>query len=158
MICFTILFWLFAASPGDNLIYNGDFELPSSENPPPGWTMWGAGRYKIPDNYTLDTTNPHSGEACFRIHHPSETAGYIVSSPELERAVREMRLPMTRFYAVGDEPFGLEGAIDRAAEVCRRAAIPQDHTVLELETQGATSKIPPEVCTAAAQMVSVPIT
>ena len=320
MICLIILSWLFAASPGENLIYNGDFELPSSESPPPGWTMWGAGKYKIPENYTLDSANPHGGKACFRVHHPSETAGYIVSSPEhainprrgmaytisfwartdkpgtstfhfeayssispyvdapspgrflidadldwkryefevhegwdffahrsrflmlsfrttannqeektlwiddvvvtesespregrmtddtaldyeplqhrlkpgeqlnltldankrlrratrdasgvsfhrvagwtrapynregeynlspeLERAVREMRLPMTRFYGVGDELFGLEGSIDRAAEICRRAGIPQDHTVLELETQGATSKIPPEV-------------
>lgn len=315
-----ILSWLSVAVPVDNLIYNGDFELPSSENPPPGWTMWGAQKYKIPDNYTRDTDHPYNGEACFRIYHPSKTAGYIVSSPEyaiqpkrdmmytvsfwartdkpgtstfyfeayssirpfidapspgrflldvgnewkqykfevyegwdffahrscfvllgfktteneqeektlwiddvivteskssregrmvddasieyeplqhrlrpgqeldftldadkrlrratrdaggvsfhrvagwtrapydrngnytlsteLENAVREMHLPMTRFYAVGDEPFGLEGAIDRAAEVCRRVGVPEDHTVLELETQGASAKLPPEV-------------
>jgi len=320
MIWLIILSWLSATASGDNLIYNGDFELPSSESPPPGWTMWGARKYKIPDNYTRDTVHPHSGEACFRIHHPSGTAGYIVSSPEhairpkkdmmytvsfwvrtdkpgtsifyfesyssispfidapspgrflidadgdwrhytfeihegwdffahrsrfimlgfkatannqeektlwlddvvvterksfregrmiddstidyeplqhrlrpgrqldltldarrrlrratrdaggvsfhrvagwtrapynkdggytlspeLEGAVREMRLPMTRFYAVGDEPFGLEEAIDRAAEVCRRVGVPEDHTVLEFETQGATSKLSPEV-------------
>ena len=320
MLWLIILSCLSAASPGENLIYNGDLELPSSESPPPGWTMWGARKYKIPDNYTRDTTSPHSGEACFRIYHPSETSGYIVSSPEhairpkrdmmytvsfwartdkpgtsifyfeayssispfvdapspghflidadndwknytfevhegwdffahrsrfimlgfkatannqeektlwiddvvvterespregrmvddsaldyeplqhrlkpgqeldftvdtekrlrratrdaagvsfhrvagwtrapynrdgeytlspeLEQAVREMRLPMTRFYAVGDEPFGLEGAIDRAAEVCRRVGVQEDHTVLEFETQGASSKLPPEV-------------
>ena len=56
-----------------------------------------------------------------------------------------MKLPMTRFYAVGDEPFGLEGAIDRVAEMCRRVGVPEDHTVLELETQGANSKLSPEI-------------
>jgi hypothetical protein len=307
-----------AASAG-SLILNGDFELASPESPPPGWTMWGAQRYKIPANYTRDTTHPHSGQACFRIAHPAGTAGYVVTDPahasrprrgqsytvsfwartdtpgfavfgfeayesirpfvdapapgrysfevgtewkrftyqvdegwdffsdqsryllltfvpareterrtlwiddvvvteqpsarqgrlvdesrlkvapvphrlksgrslelrvdaskrvrratrdaggisfhrvagwtrqpydregrytllpEMEAAIREMRLPMTRFYAVGDEPFGLEGAIDRVAEVCRRVGVPLDHVVLELEEQGATTSLAPEV-------------
>jgi len=315
-----ILSCILTIAYNDNLAYNGDFELPSEQSPPPGWTMWGAGKYKDPANYTLDGNNPHSGASCFRIHHPSGTAGYIVSAPEhalqsqkgmmytvsfwartdkpgpsvfyfesyssiqpfvdapspghflidvsqewkhysfeihegwdffvqrsrlimlgfkattnnqeektlwlddvviseqdssregsmidedtldsaplqhrlrsgeqlnftvdtkkrlrratrdasgvsfhrvagwtrapydrsgeytlspgLEQAVREMRLPMTRFYAVGDESFSLESAIDKAAEVCQRVGIPEDHTVLEFETQGATSKLPPEV-------------
>jgi len=320
MTWFIIFSCLSAITSGNNLIYNVDFELPSLENPPSGWAMWGADKYKIPDNYTRDTVNPHSGKACFRIHHPSGTAGYIVSapeyaiqpkkdimytlsfwartdkpgtsvfyfesyssirpfvdapspgqflidadsdwkqykfeinegwdffahksrfimlgfkatendqeektlwiddvvvneskssregrmiddsaldynplqhrlipgqqldftldaekrlrqvtrdtggvsfhrvmgwtgvpynrngeytlSPELEQAVRDMQLPMTRFYAVGDEPFGLEGAIDRVAEMCQRVGVPEGHTVLELETQGANSKLSPEV-------------
>ncbi|MFC1715796.1 hypothetical protein ACFL6S_19160 [Candidatus Poribacteria bacterium] len=77
-----ILSCLFATAYNDNLVYNGDFELPAAQDPPSGWTMWGAGKYKIPANYTLDTSSPHGGKACFRIHHPSGTAGYIVSSPE----------------------------------------------------------------------------
>lgn len=320
MVWLIILSCAFSSVDGDNLIYNGDFENSSSENPPPGWSMWGAAKYKNPANYTRDGANPHSGEFCFRIHHPAETEGYIVTdprhaiqperdmmynvsfwartdkpgtstfyfeayysispfvdapspgrflidagedwkryefqihegwdffahksryimlgfkvtadrreektlwlddvvvtgqrsqregrmvdkedleyeplqhrlkpgqeldftvdakkrlrratrdasgvsfhriagwtrgpynregeytlSPELEQAVKEMQLPMTRFYAVGDESFGLEGAIDRVAEVCRRVGVPEDHTVLELETQGASSKLPPEV-------------
>jgi hypothetical protein len=309
-----------AAAQAENLVFNGDFEAASAQNPPPGWTMWGASMYKDPANFTLDTANPHGGTACLRIHHPANTAGYIVSSPEhalrtrkgmmytvsfraraakpgralfgfdayedvtpfvgapspgffalevgpqwkaytftvhegwdffagqtrllllvfkattataeeqtlwvadvaavetpspregrllerselvypplehrlrpgaqleftvdaakrlrratrdaggvsfhrvagwtgqpydkqgeyalapeLEQAIREMRLPMTRFYAVGDEPFGLEPAIDKAAEMCRRAGVPLDHTVLEFETQGATRTLAPEV-------------
>ena len=55
-----------------------------------------------------------------------------------------MKLPMTRFYAVGDEPFGLDGALDRTAEFLTKVGIPQDRTVLEFETQGATAKIAPE--------------
>ncbi len=302
-----------------NLVYNGDFEMRSSEAPPLGWTMWGAEQYKAPANYTLDTVNPHRGKACFRIHHPAGTGGYIVSSPdhairprkskmytidfwaradgpgmsdfgleaysnirpfidaaspghfliatdeqwkhyqftlsegwdffadrsrylllafyatrdqdsertlwvddivvteepstrtgrlvdestleypplqhrlrpgdalditvdagkplrratqevggisfhrvcgwtgqpydrqgnytlapELEQAIRDLHLPMTRFYAVGDEPFPVEESIDRVAELCRRVGVPLDHVVLEFETQGATSKLPPE--------------
>ena len=310
-----------AEAPGrQNLVHNGGFELPADKGPPAGWVMWGAKQYKDPANYTRDTTRPHSGEACFRIHHPAGTAGYVVSDParairtkkraayrvsfwartdkpgvsviyfdayssirpyrdapspgrwpirvgrgwqrftveisegrdffadrsrllllafrptsdrteektvwlddvtvtegpaaaragfldestltveplrhrlrpgkqlaftvdptrrigaatamaggmsfhrvagygrhaydrsgryilpaSLERAVRELRLPMTRLYGVGDEPFGLAGSLDRAAEICRRMAIPQETTVLELETQSASKRLAPAV-------------
>jgi len=300
-----------------NLTYNGDFELEGPESPPAGWTMWGAQQYKIPANYTRDADNPHSGKACFRIHHPAGTGGYIVSSPDrairpemgmmytvtfwaraqepgasavsitaygsiapyvdapspgrwgiqvgtewtrysftihegwdffsdrsryllltfsaadkpgdertlwiddvsvtaqkspregrmidetqlaypslrhrlqpgeslrftvdtekrigpavakaggisfhrvagwtgqpynkqgdytldpaIEQAILDLRLPMTRFYAVGDEPFGTEASIDKAVELLGKVGIPQQSTVLELETQGATTSIP----------------
>lgn len=303
-----------------NLVVNGDFEQSSSLSPPPGWAMWGAQKYKVPENFTRDTRQPHSGEACFRIHHPADTGGYVVSSPEsairpkpgamytvtfwaradrpgdavfgwtayrsvrpfldapspgifpirvdqqwrefrfalhegwdffaedcryllltfkaaeraaeertlwiddvavteqpsprqgrlvnpdtlaydrlehrlrpggklvvtvdagkrvreapkevggvsihrvagwarlpfdkegryvlpldLEEAVRQMRLPMTRFYALGDEPFGLEAAIDKAAEFLNRIGVPQAATPLEFEIQGGTSKLSPEI-------------
>ncbi len=319
----TCLLVLAAQRPAraENLVFNGDFEVAAAtRNPPPGWVMWGASKYHDPANFSLDTTNPHGGKGCLRIHHPPDTAGYIVSSPEhairtrkgmmytvsfwaraakpgralfglegyeemrpyvdapspgffslevgpewkaytftvhegwdffagqtrfcllvlkptavtaeeqtlwiddvaaveapstregrlldcgelvypllehrlrpgaqleftvdaarrlrpatrdaggvsfhrvagwsgapydkqgnytlppeLEQAVREMRLPMTRFYAVGDEQFGLESAIDKAAEICRRAGVPLGSTVLEFETQGATSTLAPEV-------------
>jgi hypothetical protein len=317
--CGTALLVLAAAATAQNLAYNGDFEEVSEAKPPPGWVMWGVEAYKIPENYTRDETDPHGGKACFRIHHPADTAGYIVSAPdhairpqagmmyevsfwartdkpgpsqfyltayettnpfrdapspgrwtidvtedwkefrftaregwdffaersqfilltfnatadqaqdktlwiddvaakelpsdregrlvdeasltyeplqhvlregadfaftvdaakpvrpatraaggvsfhrvcgwtgqpynregvytlapEIETAIREMHLPMTRFYAVGDEPFGVEAAVDRAAEVVDKVGVPQDMTVLEFETQGATSTLPPE--------------
>jgi hypothetical protein len=65
-----------------NVVFHDDFEQASTATPPPGWAMWGAEQYKTPANYTRDTTNPHSGQACFRIHHPAKTGGYIVSSPD----------------------------------------------------------------------------
>jgi len=311
--------WLARGARAENLVSNGDFELPSPESPPPGWVMWGPEEYKVPANYTRDTANPRQGAACLRMHHPAGTEGYIVSSPEsavrprkgmmyavsfwartdspglsqfgftayesiapyvdapspgwwplevgtdwrqfrfevqegwdffcersrfllltfrattrrdeekmlwvddvevteqmsdregrlvdeatlqysplehrlrtgdqlefsvdaakrlrratrdaggvsfhrvagwtgqpydrdgrytllpaIEEAIRQMRLPTTRFYAVGEEPFGLEASIDRAAEVCRRVGVPLDHTVLEFESQGAESVLPPE--------------
>ena len=301
------------------LVFADDFEELSSQSPPPKWAMWGAQEFKVPAHYTRDTTQPHGGQACFRIHHPANTSGYVVSSPqnaiqpkpgllykvsfrarserpgtalfqwmayravnpfvdapspgslsckvgtewqpftcsvregldffadqsrfllltfhatsevkteqtlwiddvrvyeeqdphpvalcneatiphpklehrllpgdrlafslsttnrlrpansevggvsfhrvcgwtgqpydrkgeytlrpELETAVRELRLPMTRFYAVGDEPFGVESSIDRVAEVCRRVGVPQNRCVLEFEEQGASTKLPPE--------------
>jgi len=309
-----------AGSMAGNLVHNGDFEIVSSDCPPSGWTMWGAQKYKNPANYTRDETAAHRGKASFRIYHPGNTSGYVVSAPEhairpragkvysvsfcarsdrngsstfgftayesvrpfvdapspgrwpievtgswqrfqfeicegwdffadrsrfllltfyptqdnkeectlwvddvvvteatsprdgrlldasrltyeplqhrlapgdrleftvdarqrlgaaaqnvgavsfhrvagwtghpynkageytlpaeTERAIREMRMPMTRFYAVGDEPFSLEESIDRVAEVCRRVNVPLDHCVLELETQGARTKLAPEV-------------
>ena len=308
-----------AAAETPNLVINSDFETATADRPPPGWTMWGAQPYKDPAHFTRDTANPHGGEACFRIHHPADTAGYVVTTPQhpirtrrggcirdsfwaraahegtalfgldaytsirpyrgapspgfypipvnrqwtrhtfevhegwdffadktplvllvlkataergeaqtlwiddvvatqapspregrlldpsglevppiahrlargkhlaftvdprrrlgratrracgisfhrvagwagvpfdkqgryvlapqLEEAVRDLRLPMTRFYAVGDEPFGLEAAIDKAAAMCRLAGIPREHVVLEFEIQGATKRLPPE--------------
>jgi hypothetical protein len=308
------------ARASENLIYNGDFEEASEQNPPPGWVLWGGKAGRIPANFTRDTQNPHSGKACLRITHPAGAESYLSSdplhairpqkgmaytikfwartdvpgpsmwmafayssitpmifvkmdgaflindvgtqwkeyaytltegkefvldrplyltltfkatrqtklqktlwiddvtvtaqpgiqdklmadaskvtvpalehrlrpgdnleftvdagapgsraalgtsgisfhrlagytgqpynrkgeytlAPELETAIRDLRLPMTRIYGVGDEPFGIEGGLDRAAELCKRTGIPEETTVLELETQGASTKIAPE--------------
>ena len=56
-----------------------------------------------------------------------------------------MRLPMTRFYALGDEPFGLEAALDKAAEFCRKIGVPQAATPLEFETRGPAKRLSPEI-------------
>jgi hypothetical protein len=301
------------------VVFWDDFETASAQNPPSGWAMWGAEEFKVPANYSRDTNQPHGGQACFRIQHPANTRGYIVSSPdraiqpkpgmiytvsfwaraespgkalfqwtayrtinpfvdspspgslacqvdgtwrsftcsiregldffadqgrflllsfmatvepaknqtlwiddvrvteapdpnpvnllnavtlpherlehrlrpgdrleftlnstnrlrranadvggvsfhrvcgwtgqpydqqgnytlrpELEAAIRELRLPMTRFYGVGDEPFGVESSIDRIAELCRRVGVVQEHCVLEFEEQDAARKIAPD--------------
>lgn len=321
-----LLIGLFLAALGScslagdaKVVFSDDFESPTSQSPPPLWAMWGAQEFKVPGNYTRDTSEPHAGQACFRIHHPAGTQGYVVSSPsqaiqprpgmiyevsfwaradkagkalfqwtayqainpfvdspspgslickvdrawqrftcsvregldffadqgryllltfhattegaqeqtlwiddvqvtetpdpepvtllnlatiphaslehrlrpgnrlefavsptnrvrrataevggvsfhrvcgwtgqpynrkgdytlrpELETAIRELRLPMTRFYAVGDEPFGVESAIDKVVEVCRRVGVAQDRCVLEFEEQGASTKLSPE--------------
>jgi hypothetical protein len=307
-----------SARGDDNLIFNGDFERSSTQAPPPGWTMWGAERFKVPANFTRDLVRPHAGTAAFRIQHPAGTEGYVVSAPdhairarpgmmytvsfwaradrpgrsvfglmayrslqgfvdapwpgsasiavgrewkeytftfsegcdffaeesryllvlfkaaaatsdertlwvddvvvterpstkprlvnpatlqyapvehrllpgpelvmrvdaqrplrpvvpevagvsihrvagwtgvpynrqgqyvlrpELEEAVRQLHLPMTRLYAVGEEAFGLEGAIDRAADLCGKFGIPASRTVLEFEIQDAHRKLSPE--------------
>ncbi len=75
---------------------------------------------------------------------PFDRQGQYVLPAELEEAIRQLRLPMTRFYALGDEPFGLETAIDKAAELLDRIGIEQAATPLEFEIQGATSKLSPE--------------
>jgi hypothetical protein len=64
----------------NNLLRFGDFETPSTQNPPPGWVMWGAEQSKNPQNYTRDQNTFHSGAASLRIHHPANTTGYIVTS------------------------------------------------------------------------------
>jgi hypothetical protein len=84
-----------ASGTADNLIHNGDFEIVSSDCPPSGWTMWGAQKYKIPANYTRDETAAHGGKASFRIYHPTNTSGYVVSAPE--RAIRPRTARSTRY-------------------------------------------------------------
>ncbi|HWI55810.1 MAG TPA: hypothetical protein VNZ22_01190, partial [Bacillota bacterium] len=301
------------------VVFSDDFDAASNQSPPANWAMWGAQEFKVPANYTRDTTNAHGGHGCFRIHHPARTRGYVVSAPscaiqprtgmiytvsfwaradkpgkalfqwtayqsikpfidapapgslickvtrewqsftysiregldlfadqsrflllgflatvepkeeqtlwiddvrvtehpdpapvallnaatiphealehqlrpgnrlefrvsatnrlrqataaaggvsfhrvcgwtgqpydkqgnytlqpELETAIHELRLPMTRFYGVGDEPFGVEAGIDKVAEMCRRVGVVQDHCVLEFEEQGASRSLPPE--------------
>lgn len=75
-------------------------------------------------------------------------ARYTVPKP-IEQAIADLRLPMTRFYGVGDERPGVNWAIDRAAELCTTARIPLDRVVLELEDQSARTKLSPEAWSAA---------
>ncbi|MBI4977078.1 MAG: carbohydrate binding domain-containing protein [Spirochaetes bacterium] len=64
----------------EGFINNGDFES-GTANPPDGWVMWGPDQFKKAENYTADTAHAHSGKASFRIHHPANTRGYIITSP-----------------------------------------------------------------------------
>jgi hypothetical protein len=66
--------------------------------------MWGDRQYKVAAHFTRDTTSPHGGRACFRIHHPSGTAGYVVSDPA--RAIRAKKGMAYRvsFWARTDVP------------------------------------------------------
>ncbi len=76
---------------------------------------------------------------------PYSREGEYRLTPWQEASIRELRLPFTRFYAVGDEAYPLEQSIDKIVTVLARCAIPQRETVLEFETQGATTKLSPEV-------------
>jgi hypothetical protein len=100
------------------------------------------------------TTRLASGISFHRLsgwkRHPYDEKGKYVLPKASEEAVRDLRLPMTRFYGVGDEPFDIEGALDRASDVLKRVGIPQETTVLELETQGATTRLDPAAWAAAA--------
>ena len=71
------------------VVFADDFETPSAQSPPANWAMWGAQQDKVPANYTRDTAQPHGGQACFRIHHPARTQGYVVSAPD--RAIQPRR-------------------------------------------------------------------
>jgi hypothetical protein len=93
------------------------------------------------------TTGRASGVSFHRIagwgRHPYDEDGNPVLEPELVRAVAEMRLPMTRFYGVGDHRFPAEEAIDKIAAVCRECRIPQEWVVLELEPHTADRRFDP---------------
>jgi hypothetical protein len=76
--------------------------------------------------------------------HIYDYEGNLVMEPELIEAVRQMRLPMTRFYGVGDHSFSVNEAIDKIAHVCEVAKIPQEWTVLELEPVSAGETYSPQ--------------
>jgi sialate O-acetylesterase len=93
------------AAQNANLIPNGDFEIESTQSPPPGWVMWGADQWKDPKNYTRDTTQAHSGKASLRIFHPANTAGYMIS--DLKTATIQPKKGMAydiSFWAKTDVP------------------------------------------------------
>lgn len=107
LLCILALPWRAQQAPAQtkNLLRSGDFETESTQNPPPGWVMWGAEQSKDPQNYTRDKFTFHSGAASLRIHHPANSSGYIVTS------VRENALPTKKgvtyeisFWAKADKP------------------------------------------------------
>ncbi|NUP98321.1 MAG: hypothetical protein HUU35_00555 [Armatimonadetes bacterium] len=93
-----------AAPAAPAVVFGDDFEADGRSTPPTGWSMWGAEAWKIPANYTRDLTQPHGGTASFRIHHPANTAGYVVSSPD--RAIRPQAgmIYAARFWARAARP------------------------------------------------------
>lgn len=76
---------------------------------------------------------------------PYDRQGRYVLSAEMEEAIRQLRLPMTRFYGLGAERFGLEAALDKAAQFCRRIGVPAEAVPLEFEPQDASVTLAPEV-------------
>ena len=94
---------------------------------------------------TSDVGGVSFHRVCGWTGQPYNKHGDYTLAPELESAIREMRLPMTRFYAVGDEPFGVESSLDKVAEMCRRVGVRQEQCVVEFENQGAHTKLAPEV-------------
>ena len=76
---------------------------------------------------------------------PYSREGEYRLTPWQEDAIRGLRLPFTRFYAVGDETYPLEQSLDKIVTVLARCEIPQRETVLEFETQGAATKLSPDV-------------
>ena len=74
--------------------------------------------------------------------HPFDDEGRYSLPFFLEMAIKDLRLPMTRFYGLGSERYSLEDAIDKAALMCEKAGIPQEFAVLELEDPAAQSMLP----------------
>ena len=87
---------------------------------------------------------------CGRGRGPYDMDGRYQLEDALRNSIAELRLPMTRFYGVGDEPVGLEGALDRIAALLKSVGIPAVQTVLELEPQAANVAYEPAVWARAA--------
>ncbi len=76
---------------------------------------------------------------------PFAATGKYTLPQAAESAVRDLRIPFSRFYGLNDnEPFGgVEAAIDKAAELLDRLGVPRDTTALELEGVLANSRLKP---------------
>ncbi|MGB9687737.1 hypothetical protein [Thermogutta sp.] len=94
----------FAVTASRNLIVNGDLERDDDRKPPFGWVMWGAQQFKNPENYTRDTQIRRSGKASLRIFHPKDTAGYIVTDPQLAIRPEPGLAYDISFFARADRP------------------------------------------------------
>jgi hypothetical protein len=77
---------------------------------------------------------------------PFSKSGDYVLTPAMEEAVREMKLPLTRLYALEeDEPFGsIEAALDKTAWLLDRLGIPRGTSMIELEGVHANTKLAPQ--------------
>ena len=90
------------AAGDETIVFQADFEAASPAGPPAGWSMWGAQRYKNPADFTQDEHLVHSGQACFRIHHPANTGGYVVSAPEASIRPQPGTMLTATFWARSD--------------------------------------------------------
>ena len=76
---------------------------------------------------------------------PLSTAGEHALTPAAIAAVRDLRIPFSRFYGLlDDEPFdSLEVALDKAAALLDRLGIPRATSVMELESVRADTRLSP---------------
>jgi hypothetical protein len=97
---YTVSFWARADRPGPAIFAWTAYRAinPFADAPSPGsFRFQGEREWK---------------EFTFAVREAEDFGEYTLA-PELETAIRDLRLPMTRFYGVGDEPFGVEAAIVR---------------------------------------------
>jgi len=110
----------------------------------------------IDPDHVLRPVNPLIGGVSFHrldgyTGYPFDKSGRYVLPDETAEAIRELHLPMSRLYGVGDSPGSVEAAIDRAADLCAKTGIPPAHMVLELEPENAAKSLPPEIWAQAAR-------
>lgn len=74
---------------------------------------------------------------------PFDSAGAYSLDADTESAIRDLKLPMTRFYGVAVERYGAHAALDKISMLVRKLGIPEENTVIELETQSAARDLSP---------------
>ncbi len=98
-----------------------------------------------------------AGISFWRLQHPVSgpfnAKGHYSLNSKIEQSIRDLHLPMSRLFGVGDEtspgnisgePWSIEHSIDRAATLCRKVGAPQEWFFLELENPEAHTSLPPE--------------
>jgi len=66
--------------------------------------MWGAQQWKVPANCKRDATVARGGKASFRIHHPKDTQGNVVTAPEHAIRPKEGMSYAVSFWAKASAP------------------------------------------------------
>jgi len=88
IVVISMLLLMFCANASENMIRDGGFELEYNniKDINNSWTIWGPQEGKIWGNFTRDTTNPHSGNACMKVFgkgdRPSIWHGVLASNPQ----------------------------------------------------------------------------
>jgi hypothetical protein len=113
-----------AASPA--VVLRDDFETPLPTNPPAGWSMWGAPKYKDPANFTRDTRHTHCGAASFRIHHPAHTEGLDFTIQSFENRCAG-RCGQGRKSFFQRHHFALQFRVDRAIDHRGEVSLRRSH-------------------------------
>lgn len=104
---FVCFFLVLSLSPAENLLGNGGFEdeFVISKSAPKLWAMWGPEQFKLAENYSRVLDHPYQGRACFRIHHPAQSRGYIITFPTDNALKPKKGMVYTiRFWARADKP------------------------------------------------------
>ncbi|MBL8995490.1 MAG: hypothetical protein JNM63_19240, partial [Spirochaetia bacterium] len=78
-------------------------------------------------------------------HSPYNKSGEYTLTPKLESAIRELRLPWTRFHEItwGLGAMSMQDALDRVAALLDKLAIPQESSVINLNVHDARTREKP---------------
>lgn len=66
---------------------------------------------------------------------PYDWPGEYKLNTATEEAIKDLRLPLTRFYGLANERYSLNEALDKVAFLCTRLNIPQKNVILEFECE-----------------------
>lgn len=110
VLCAIVLSMPSQSGAGESLLLNGDFELPFAtiRDMTETWTIWGKKDEKSWGNFTRETENAHSGNACLKVVRPANPDRWfniLVTNPRTNAILPGKNKKYTiRFCARTDKP------------------------------------------------------